>query len=248
MTFSKCSNLRTDIRSKIVELLDERNIQHSSVDLIRFSWTEENRDDGEDEDDGEDNEDGWEDEKGGDIEIKIAPYMTVITTPVTIWVGVLPDTLTGEVAFNSSSDILKLLGEHGITYVDVAYRKSMVKSLSGARLLAPVDNDDHLKAVVDPVTTALGLSIAGLKTLDNQGTMCFYFRVAQDLYAVTARHVLFPEGEGNNLYSYVGTFFPREDERSLTTPKNPGLRRRSFSWVPELSTTSSPPPLHISTL
>ena len=94
VTFSKCSNLR---RSKVVELLDERNIQHSPVDLVRFSWTEENRDDEGDEDDGEDSEDG------GDIEIEIAPYRTVITTPVTIWVGVLPDTLTGEVAFNSSN-------------------------------------------------------------------------------------------------------------------------------------------------
>jgi hypothetical protein len=37
--------------------------------------------------------------------------------------------------------------------------------------------------------------------------MSFYFRVGEDFYAVTARYVLFPEGEGNNPYSYVGTFF-----------------------------------------
>ncbi|ETW85938.1 hypothetical protein HETIRDRAFT_167848 [Heterobasidion irregulare TC 32-1] len=33
--------------------------------------------------------------------------------------------------------------------------------------------------------------------------MGFYFKVDQDLYAVTARHVLFPENEGNNTYSCV---------------------------------------------
>ena len=33
----------------------------------------------------------------------------VVTTPVMIWVGVLPDTLKGGIAFHSSSDILDLL-------------------------------------------------------------------------------------------------------------------------------------------
>jgi hypothetical protein len=122
-------------------------------------------------------------------------------------VGVLPDTLTGEVAFHSSNDILDLLKEHGISDVDVAYRESVARGFSGPELFAPVSDLDPLKAVIDPVTTALGLPIAGLKTLKSQGTMGFYFRVGEDLYAVTARHVLFPEDEGNNPYSYVGTFF-----------------------------------------
>ena len=59
-SFSKCSNLQTDIRSRIVELFDERNIKHFSVDLVRFSWVKENGDDGDEEEDG-DNEDGWDD-------------------------------------------------------------------------------------------------------------------------------------------------------------------------------------------
>jgi hypothetical protein len=203
ITFSKRSNLRTDIRSKVVELLDQRNIQHSSVDLVRFSWVEENEDVEEDEGD----EGDEDDEDIEDIDIKIAPYGTVVTTPVTIWVGVLPDTLTGKVAFKSSNDILDLLKEHGISDVDIAYRESVARGFSGPQLFAPVSDLDPLKAVIDPVTTALGLPIAGLKTLKSQGTMGFYFRVGKDLYAVTARHVLFPEDEGNNPYSYVSTFF-----------------------------------------
>ena len=197
VTFSKHSNLRTDLRSKVVELLDERTIRHSSVDLVRFNEVEENRD----------GRDGGDDRDIEDIDIKVAPYGTVVTTPVTICVGVLPDTLTGEVAFHSSNDILKLLEEHGITDVDVAYRESVARGFSSPESLALVDDLDPLKAVVDPVTTALVLSIASSKTLHNEGTMGFYFGVAQDLCAVTARHVLFPEGQGNNLYSYVGTFF-----------------------------------------
>jgi len=161
VTFSKCSNLRTDIRSKIVELLDRRNIQHSSVDLVRFSWVEENKDDDDDEDkddkengedkddddddeneddkddeddkenkDDEENEDDEEnkddeesedDKDDEDIYFKVAPYGTVFATPVTIRVRGIPDSLTCEVAFHSSYDILDLLKEHGISDVDVAW-------------------------------------------------------------------------------------------------------------------------------
>ena len=227
MTFSKCNNLRTDIRSKVVELLDQQNIQHSSVDLVRFSWVEENQDveehqdDDDDDDDDDENQDDDEsqdddenrdDEEGEDYkdyedyDIKVAPYGTVVTTPITIWVGVLPDTLTGEVAFHSSNEILNLLKGHGIFDIDVAYRESVTRGFSGPELFAPISDYDPLKAVIDPVTTALGLPIAGSKTLKRQGTMGFFFRVGKALYAVTARHVLFPEDEGNNTYSYVGTF------------------------------------------
>jgi len=33
--------------------------------------------------------------------------------------------------------------------------------------------------------------------------MGFYFRWNGELYAVTGRHVLFPENEGNNEYNYT---------------------------------------------
>ncbi|KAI5987346.1 hypothetical protein F5J12DRAFT_728538 [Pisolithus orientalis] len=174
------------IRSEVVRLLDRRNIQLSSVDLVRFSWDDEN-----------DGGDGY------DSDIGFLPSRTVVTTPVTIWVGVLPDTLTGEVAFKSSNDILDLLKEHGIFDVDVAYRESVAKGSSGPELFAPVWDFDPLKAVIDPVTTSLSLPIAGFETLYSQGKLGFYFRVGHNLYAVTARHVLFPENEGNNAYSYV---------------------------------------------
>ena len=197
----KHSNPLTDTHSKVVELLDQRNIQHLSIDLVRFSWVEENEDVEEEDDNNKDDEDIE------DIDPEVATYGTVVATPVTIWVGVLPDILIGEVAFHSSNDILDLLQKHGISDVDVAYRKSVARGFGAPELFAPVSNLDPLKAVIDPVTTALGLPIAGLKTLKNQGTMGFYFRVGHDLYAVTACHVLFSEDKGNNPYSYIGTFF-----------------------------------------
>ncbi|KAG8905111.1 hypothetical protein FRB99_000675 [Tulasnella sp. 403] len=171
------NDLWETISSEVVKLLDQRDIRHSSIDLVRFSWVEKNEDN-------EDNED-FED-------IKAVEDGTVVITPITIWVGVLPDTLTGEVAFYSANDILGLLKQHGITDVEVAYRE----------LFAPVSDLDPLKAVVDPLTIALGLPIAGLKTLEMQGTMGFYFRVGKELYAVTARHVLFQKDHSNDEYIY----------------------------------------------
>ncbi|CAE6413398.1 unnamed protein product [Rhizoctonia solani] len=191
------------IRSKVVELLDQRDIKHSSIDLVRFSWDEiiekeQNRNN----EGVEENKDVEEDEYKKYANIKIAPYKKVVITPVTIWVGVLPDTLTREVASDSSNDILNLLKEHGIFDIEVAYRESVARSFSGPELFAPVRCSDPLQAVIDPVTTALGLPIAGLNTLKSQGTMGFFFRVDKALYAVTARHILFPEDQGNELHSY----------------------------------------------
>ena len=67
VTFSKRGKPRTDIRSKVVELLDQQNIQHSSVDLVRFSWVEDDEGDNDDEDD-EDNKDDEDDEDNKDNE------------------------------------------------------------------------------------------------------------------------------------------------------------------------------------
>jgi len=71
----RLSNLRTDIRSKVVELLDQRNIRHSSVDLVRFSWVEKNDDvEGVDGNEGdEDSKDGEDDDDIENVNIEVAP-------------------------------------------------------------------------------------------------------------------------------------------------------------------------------
>ncbi|KAH9952730.1 hypothetical protein BC827DRAFT_1159571 [Russula dissimulans] len=117
-------------------------------------------------------------------------------------VGILPDTLTGEVAFHSSQDILGLLREHGITNVKVVYHESVFRPSSGPELFAPISDLDLLKAVIDPLTMVLGLPFAGLKTLKSQGTMDFYFQVGNEWYAVTAHYVLFSQSKGNDEYIY----------------------------------------------
>ncbi|KAG8894498.1 hypothetical protein FRB99_001223 [Tulasnella sp. 403] len=154
----------------------KQGIKISSIDLVRFRWMEED-------------EDGEQ-----------TPY----TTEVTIWVGVLPDTLTSEVAFNSANNILSMLQQHGITNLDIAYRESVYKPSTGPALFGHASDLDPLRHVIDPLTTSLGLPIAGFKTLNMQGTLGFYFKTGDNLYGVTARHVLFPDHEGNDDYIYKG--------------------------------------------
>ncbi len=161
---------------------------------------------GDEDDTDEDTADPVADEENPDCDeflYRGSPYETVYTTPATIWIGVMPNTTTAEQAYHSSRDILDLLVQHNINNVEVAYRESEVTFSGGPGLFAPVDDFDPLKAIVDSLSTALSMPIARLGT-DTQGELGFYFRVGEDLYAVTARHVLFENYEPNTEYNYVG--------------------------------------------
>ncbi|TFK71331.1 hypothetical protein BDN72DRAFT_895703 [Pluteus cervinus] len=164
----------------------------------------------------------------------IAPVVdgTVYTTSAPIWVGVI----TSEQAYNSSRDILDLLQQYSTADVDVAYRESEVKLLSGPELFAPVSDFDPLKDVIDSLSTPLILPIAGLRTT-MQGTLGFYFRTGEDLYAVTARHVLFEADEANVEYYYDGPHRGGEDELE----QSGGPRHRARCLGPSHERRYTPP-------
>jgi len=207
-----------------VKLLDKNGVHLTSVDFVRFTWIEKN-DDQEDQPDDED-EDGQEEDEEDESSVNyddIAPVERVedgtrYTTSPTIWVGVKPDSATGEQAHNSAMEILDLLKRYHVTDVDVEFRESEVNFAAGPELFAPVSDEDHLKDVIDNLSTALSLPIAGLKT-KMQGTLGFYFRVGDELFAVTARHVLFKDNDPNVEYNYVGMFASlRKMREILNTP------------------------------
>jgi hypothetical protein len=178
-----------------------------------FTWLDENDDQEDLEEDEDEDEDDAQDGDDHSLNyddiapIKPVEYGTHHTTLPTIWVGVLPGTLTGAVAQESATEILELLEQHGITGVDVAYRESVTGLSRGPDLFAPVSDHDPLKDVIDNLSTPLSLPIAGRDTT-MQGTLGFYFRVENELYAGTARHVLFMDEEGNSTYKYVVLFHP----------------------------------------
>ena len=205
-------------------MLKQRNIKVTSVDFLRFTWLNKRKDqeieDDEDEDEDEDEDGDGDEVKEGDEEDfsyddipRIQPVEDgdrYYTNP-TIWVGVVPETLSAAVAHESAKEIRAVLESLQVQHVDIAYRESVCKSLlgHGPALFAPVEDGHPLKDIIDNVSVPLSLPIAGRKTT-MQGTLGPYFHVGDKLFAITVRHNLFPADGDNQLYRYHGTLSPTE--------------------------------------
>lgn len=191
-------------------LLDQKKIKVTSVDFVRFTWLNKHadREFSDEEDEQEDDIEEEQDLSYDDIpRIQPVEYGDRYYTNPTIWIGVLPDTLTGAVAHDSSKDILAFLDSLHVQNVDIAYRESLYKPLSGhgSALLPPVEDMHSLKDVIDNVSVALSIPISGRK-MTMQGTLGPYFRVGDQLYAITARHNVFVHNGANDEYHYHGAF------------------------------------------
>ena len=195
-------------------LLKQRNIKVTSVDFLRFTWLNKKKDQ-EIEDDEDEDEDGDGDEE--DLSYDDIPRIQPVEdgdryyTNPTIWIGVVPETLSAAVAHESATEIRAVLESLQIQRVDIAYRESVCKSLPGhgPALFAPVEDGHPLKDVIDNVSVPLSLPIAGRKTT-MQGTLGPYFHVGDKLFAITVRHNLFLADGDNELYRYHGTLSPTE--------------------------------------
>ena len=144
-----------------------------------------------------------------------------IRGPVVLWVGVRPDSLQGEDAFNSGNEILNLLASFDIVDVDVEYRESVYKRSVGPALLRTVSNLNTTVDVRGPLTPALGLPIAASDRPDAQGTMAVYFAEggnSNKVLGLTCHHVLFKtDGATNDDYAFAGTGPHRQDVQLLGT-------------------------------
>ncbi|KAJ3724143.1 hypothetical protein DFJ43DRAFT_1226334 [Lentinula guzmanii] len=194
------------IRDQVVVLLDQRKIKVTSVDFVRFTWLNKHadREIEDDEDDGEDDDAEEENLKYDDIpRIQPVEFGDRHVTNPTIWIGVLPNTLTGGVAHDSSKDIRAFLDSLHVENIDIAYRESLYKPLSGhgPALFSPVEDGGSLKDLIDNVSVALSLPISSRKAT-MQGTLGPYFRAGEKLYAITVRHNVFTLDEDNEEYHY----------------------------------------------
>lgn len=135
-------------------------------------------------------------------------------SPVVIWVGVQPDSLRGEDAFNSSNEILGLLARFDINDVEVEYRESVYKRLAGPALLRSVSSSDATVHARGPLTPALGLSIAPSDREGSQGTMALYFAEGGDsnkVLGLSCHHILFQtQMDTNDNYVFTGGNAPRK--------------------------------------
>jgi hypothetical protein len=144
-----------------------------------------------------------------------------IRGPVVIWVGVHPDSLQGEDAFNSGNEILNLLVTFDIDDIEVEYRESVYRRWVGPALLRSVSNVNTTVDVRGPLTPALGTSIAAFDRPGAQGTTALYFSEGGDtdkVLGLTCHHVLFKtDMETNSGYHFAGAGAPRKYVQLLGT-------------------------------
>lgn len=140
--------------------------------------------------------------------------------PVVLWVGVRPDSLGSESAFNSAKDILHLLVRFNVHDVEVEYRESIYRRSAGPALLRSVSNVNNTVDVRGSLTTALGLSIATTDR-DAEGTMALYFAEGGDstkTLGLTCHHVLLKtDATTNEDYDCQGAGAPSKEVQLLGT-------------------------------
>lgn len=171
---------------KVVSIMDAHQIRFTTIDIVRFKKVVEDED-VEDEDDEE------------------GEATSSVVGPVTIWIGVSPNTTSATAAHGAAQDVLALLKDYKITDVDLEFRESTYVREVGHRLHRPVGDLDPLVNVVGPLTPALGLSISTKARRGAQGTMAIYIAKGGDsdrLLGLTCRHVLISAKDTNVDYVY----------------------------------------------
>lgn len=129
--------------------------------------------------------------------------------PVVLWIGVVPETVSWEKARDAANRCLTLLQESDITDVEIEFRSSVYRRSAGPSLHPYASDWDPTVNVGEPLTPALGLSIASQKTPHVEGTGGLYLAEgggSEKILLLTARHVLFPPNGGPNFdYTYSKT-------------------------------------------
>ncbi|KAL5480421.1 hypothetical protein ACEPAI_1691 [Sanghuangporus weigelae] len=166
--------------------MDAHQIRFTTIDVVRFKKVVE--------------DEAVEDEDDDSGEAK-----KPIVGPVTIWIGVSPDTTSATAAHGAAQDVLALLKDYEITDVDVDFRESVYVREVGPRLHRPVGDLDPLVDVVGPLTPTLGLRISTKARPNAPGTMALCLAEGGDsnrLLGLSCRHVLISSNDTNVDYVY----------------------------------------------
>ncbi|KAF8799280.1 hypothetical protein BYT27DRAFT_7221909 [Phlegmacium glaucopus] len=192
-----------DLGWKVVEVMDAHTIRFTTIDVVRFKKVEVDE-----APEDEENAVGKEEGKGEGGKAK-----KPVVGPVTIWIGVFPESTSAMAAHDAAQDVLALLKDYQITDVDVDFRESFYIREVGPQLLEPVNDLDPLVDVVSPLTPALGLHISTKARPDAQGTMALYLAEGGDnnrLLGLSCRHVLIGSKEANIDYVHHPSVPPKD--------------------------------------
>ncbi|KAJ7760931.1 hypothetical protein B0H16DRAFT_1661939 [Mycena metata] len=135
---------------------------------------------------------------------------------VVLWIGVMPETLSGDEGVVVVSKCREILLEYDIAEVEVEIRESVVTRSVGPALLEPVDSGDLTAGIREPLTPTLGLSISPASKLEVEGTGGFFVTDERDpssLLLVTCRHaVLPPQSSARNIhYAWTDSSQPKKE-------------------------------------
>ena len=181
-----------DLGPKVCSCLDSLRVTWTSIDVVRFAKIEP------------------EELQAG------APGPTVL------WIGVMPQSLSGKDAHTAAAGCLELLESFKITDVEVEFRESVFVRSARPKLLKSggelyrgrMGVSDPLSinpidGIRVPLTPSLGLQIAVRATPYVEGTGGLYISEGSNsdkVYILSTRHVVFPPNAWNNeLYNNMNS-------------------------------------------
>ncbi len=116
--------------------------------------------------------------------------------PITLWIGLLPESLSAEHAHTAERGCMALFNEFDNNDVEIEFRESIYTRSAGPKLLEPGSSLDPTVGVRGALTPALGLRIASKDTPHVEGTGGFHFAEGGDsdkVFLATAGHVFPPD-------------------------------------------------------
>ncbi|KAI9651430.1 MAG: hypothetical protein M1829_003010 [Trizodia sp. TS-e1964] len=165
-----------------VNILDNYTVRFSSIDVVRFR----------------------------DVTVEFgkdpndAKKKTPLS-PITIWIGVIPELTSATAAHDAAEVILALLSKKfHISNIDIHFRNSVYFRAAVPKLRSSVDDLDPIVNVASPLTTSLGLGISTVSMPFAEGTMALYLQEGgrkNRLLGLTCRHVVFGPLDGNTDYT-----------------------------------------------
>ncbi|VDC03067.1 unnamed protein product [Peniophora sp. CBMAI 1063] len=169
-------NWEDRIAPEIHSLLGDKDVQWTSLDVVRIGYTHE------------------------------------ANTPVILWIGVLPNSISAQDGRAIVMQCLEILHAHNIADVEVEMRESVVVPLAvgPAPKLPALDSTSYAlgaSVLLDPFTTSPNFPISAFKSSSHQGTGGFFVTDLDDpgrILLVTARHAIFsPEEDDGTLYRHT---------------------------------------------
>ncbi|KAI5804860.1 hypothetical protein DFH27DRAFT_512722 [Peziza echinospora] len=116
-------------------------------------------------------------------------------SPLLIWIGVEPRSLTFALANTVANAITFFISSAGFNDFEIGFRESVVFHSAGPKMLSFDPVNDPVPELREPLAPTLGLFIAPLKTPYYEGTGALYFRECGDnkrVFLLTCAHVARP--------------------------------------------------------